>query len=110
MPVPVQTSKARLAPPSRAARAIEAHDSPAPSPILEHPDGYYWQTADGRQQFGPFESFEAARENRDADSDESLAPGETLHAIEDEIGMASWLDAETGAPAEGATRPHLPQD
>lgn len=110
MPQPLQTSRSPMAPPSRAARAIEAHNSAPPLPIVEHPDGYYWQTADGRQQFGPFETAEAARENRDADSDESLAPGETLHAVEDEIGIASWLDAETGAPAEGASRPHLPQD
>jgi hypothetical protein len=95
---------------SRVAAAAPADAEVLVAPIVERPDGFYWQSVDGKQEFGPFESFEMAREARDADSEETIAPGETLHAVEDEIGIASWIDAETGAPAEGSSPPHLPAD
>lgn len=96
--------------PSRVAAAVPADEETLVVPIVQRPDGYYWQSVEGRQEFGPFESYELAREARDADSEESIAPGETLHAVEDEIGIASWIDAETGAPAEGSSPPHLPEE
>lgn len=76
-------------------------------PIVVHPDGWYWMAPGGHQQFGPFESYELARADRDAGDEESLVPGETLQEAEDEIGIASWIDPETGEPAEGASPPHL---
>lgn len=76
-------------------------------PIVSHPDGWYWIAPDGRQQFGPFETYELARVDRDAWDEESPAPGETLQEAEDEIGISSWIDPETGEPAEGASPPHL---
>ncbi|WP_210547696.1 hypothetical protein [Rhodoferax sp. PAMC 29310] len=35
---------------------------------------------------------------------------ETLPEMEREIGMADWLDPETGEPAEGLSPPHLEAD
>lgn len=32
---------------------------------------------------------------------------EALHEVETEIGIATWLDPETGEPAQGACPPHL---
>ncbi|HEX7439023.1 MAG TPA: hypothetical protein VF319_02920, partial [Caldimonas sp.] len=79
-------------PPSADTPAIEG----AAPDIVERPDGYYWQASDGRQEFGPFESFELAQSDRDAVGDEALAPVETLLEAEHEIGIADWIDAETG--------------
>ena len=76
-------------------------------PIVNRPDGYYWQGPDGHQVFGPFETFELARADRDACDEERPAPGETLRQAESEIGIADWIDAETGEPAEGQSPPHL---
>lgn len=86
--------------------AIEA----LPPAIVEHPDGFYWIAESGMGEFGPFETYELARTNRDAVSEEALAPEETLHQVEREMGVADWIDAETGEPAEGASPPHLPQE
>ena len=96
-------------PPRGAAAAIAARpglvdDTP---PIVSHPDGWYWIAPDGHQQFGPFETYEMARVDRDAWDEESPSPGPTLQEAEDEIGIASWIDPETGEPAEGASPPHL---
>jgi hypothetical protein len=81
-----------------------------PPAIVQRPDGYYCQAPDGHQEFGPFESYELAREHRDAVGDEALAPGETLQQAEHELGIADWIDAETGEPAEGESPPHLRED
>lgn len=86
--------------------AVEA----LPAAIVEHPDGYYWVAEGGMGEFGPFETFELAQADRDAVGDEALAPGDTLQEAEREIGMAGWIDAETGAPAEGASPPHLQEE
>jgi hypothetical protein len=78
-----------------------------PPAIVEHPDGYYWISEGGLGEFGPFETYELAQADRDAVGDEALAPGDALQQAEREIGVADWIDAETGEPAEGASPPHL---
>lgn len=68
--------------------------------VVKHPDGWYWLGDDGRQQFGPFDSAEEALADMNAASDEGLEPGESLHEAEQEIGVADWVDPDTGEPAE----------
>jgi len=80
------------------------------APIVERPDGFYWISPAGRQQFGPFASAEAARANRDLADDEAPEPGASLREAEDEIGIADWIDPDTGEPAEGRTVPRLSSD
>lgn len=75
--------------------------------IVMRPDGYHWVTVDGRQSFGPFDTLEEARADRDMAGEESPEPGETLQEAESELGIAEWIDPETGDPAEGQSRPHL---
>jgi len=41
------------------------------------------------------------------DGEEPLSDIEALHEVETEIGIATWLDPETGEPAQGACPPHL---
>ncbi len=76
--------------------------------ILLRPDGYYWQAPDGSHEFGPFETLELAQADRVWGNDETEPlVGETLREAENEIGIADWIDPETGEPAEGQSRPHL---
>jgi len=69
--------------------------------IMLRPDGYYWQAPDGKQEFGPFESLEMTMADMGAADEQAPEPGETLQEAEDEIGIAGWIDPETGEPAEG---------
>ncbi|MFC5500303.1 hypothetical protein ACFPOE_22360 [Caenimonas terrae] len=85
---------------------VEEAEFAAPPPILERPDGYYWQGAHAQAEVGPFESYELAQANRDAVGDES----ESLREAEIGIGMNEWIDAETGQPAEGQSPPHLEEE
>lgn len=95
-----------------AARVIA--EAPAPQSFAEddarivaRPDGFYWQSPDGLQEFGPFEDRLTALADRDRYSEEAPSEGETVQEAEQEIGIADWIDAETGSPAEGLSPPHL---
>ena len=116
MPQKTARPKPPLGKPHRGLRGIDAVIEPSPadpervSPIASRADGYYWLAPDGRQEFGPFESYEQARADRDGFDDAAWSPGETLREAEDEIGMGAWIDPETGEPAQGQSPPHLEQD
>lgn len=75
--------------------------------IMLRPDGYYWLAPDGRQQFGPFGSSELALADMSMADELAPEPGETLQEAEDEIGIADWIDPETGEPAQGQSPPRF---
>ena len=116
--MPQKTARPKFPPgkPHRGLRRTDSVIEPSPvdpeqvSPIASRADGYYWMAPDGRQEFGPFESYELARADRDGFDDAAWSPGETLREAEDEIGMGAWIDPETGEPAQGQSPPHLEQD
>lgn len=74
--------------------------------IIERPDGFYWQSEDRREEYGPFPTLPEAVAAMQSDgatsleAGESLEPGESLEEAEDEIGIARWIDPDTGEPAE----------
>jgi hypothetical protein len=68
--------------------------------IIERPNGFYWQSKDGKEEFGPFASLLEAVQGMQARDEEALEPGETVQEAESEIGVADWVDPETGEPAE----------
>ena len=74
--------------------------------IIERPDGFYWQAKANGREYGPFASLLEAVLDQDANDESSIEPGETLEEAESEIGMAGFIDPDTGAPAEGE-RPRL---
>ena len=47
--------------------------------VIERPDGFYWIDDETRAESGPFVTLEEA---------------------ESEIGIANWIDPDTGEPAE----------
>ncbi len=94
--------------PRGAARVIPESAAPDDDTgFVEHPDGWYWSAPDGRQDFGPFETLQLARADRDRWSEEAPVEGESLREAEAEIGIADWIDADTGEPAEGPSPPRL---
>ncbi len=88
----------------------ESLADPAEELIMVRPDGYYWRSPDGKQEFGPFESLELAQADRESADEEAPQPGETLQEAQDEIGIADWIDPETGEPAEGQSPPRLEEE
>jgi hypothetical protein len=78
--------------------------------ILSRPDGYYWLAPDGRQEIGPFDSFAEAMADMDSGEAGGWTPGETLAEAESEIGVADWIDPDSGLPAEGQAPTHLERE
>jgi hypothetical protein len=80
--------------------------------VFTRPDGYYWQEPGGGKEFGPFATLELALADMgvSAADDEDVEPGETLAEAEDELGIADWIDPDTGSLAEGLSTPHLNPD
>jgi hypothetical protein len=75
--------------------------------IREQPDGWYWAAPDGRQEIDPFGSRDLARVDRDRFDEQGLEATETVQEAEREVGVADWIDAETGEPADGQSPPHF---
>jgi hypothetical protein len=90
----------------RKKRAV-SRDDLAEEPILKRPDGFYWQRRSGDLR-GPFVTRAEAEADRlaggTADGEE-LETGDPLHEAEFDIGMAEWIDPDTGGPAED----HIPR-
>jgi hypothetical protein len=75
--------------------------------VMLRPDGYHWQAPDGKQEFGPFATLDLALADMQAADEETSEPGESLQEAEDEIGIADWIDPDTGELAEGQSTPRL---
>jgi hypothetical protein len=86
---------------------LESLFDPAVDPrVVSRPDGYYWLGAEGRREVGPFATYEEAAMSLHADEHSDIEPDDPLAEVEDEIGIAGWIDPETGEPAE-EERPRL---
>ena len=74
--------------------------------IVERPDGFYWQSEDRRKDYGPFETLLETIADMQAGGETDYEPGESIAEAEAEVGMADWIDPDTGEPAEGSG-PHI---
>lgn len=68
--------------------------------IIERPDGFYWQDKDTDRLSGPFSTLLEAMQDMEYTADSDYEPGETLEQAEAELGIAEWVEPETGQPAE----------
>ncbi|MFA5242148.1 MAG: hypothetical protein WC029_02440 [Sulfuricella sp.] len=68
--------------------------------IIERPDGYYWQERVTDKAFGPFPTLLDAMQDMEYNDESDYEPGETLEEAEAELGIADWIDPETGLPGE----------
>jgi hypothetical protein len=88
---------------AKAARTARVSESPQLESVrlVERPDGHYWQSIDGRRERGPFATRLEAEQDLQLLDEDALQVGETLEEAEAELGIAQWVDPETGEPAEG---------
>lgn len=75
------------------------HEAPAVR-FIERPDGVYWRFSGRSEEFGPFKTLAEAAADAESRPDSDFEPGESLQEAEGEIGVADWVDPETGVPAE----------
>lgn len=77
--------------------------------IIERPDGVYWRAKGEPREHGPFGTLLEAVLDMQASDEAQIEPGETLQEAESEIGIAEYVDPDTGEPAEDGV-PRLPED
>lgn len=70
------------------------------SRIIERPDGFYWRDEAGVEEYGPFPTLAEALQDMEYNAESDYEPGESLEQAEEEIGIADWIDPDTGLPAE----------
>jgi hypothetical protein len=75
--------------------------------VIERPDGFYWESK-AKGTVGPFTTLAEAEAAKlsGGEADGSFEEGETLSEAESEIGMSTWIDPDTGGPAEDNI-PHI---
>lgn len=73
--------------------------------LIERPDGFYWQDKPTGKTYGPFPSSTEALLDMQYQEDSNYEEGESLQEAEEEIGIAGWIDTDTGELAEDST-PH----
>lgn len=70
--------------------------------IIERPDGFYWQSKNSGEEYGPFRTLVEAVEDMEfgaQDSEYEAPDPDTLEEAEAEMGVG-WIDPETGEPGE----------
>jgi hypothetical protein len=69
--------------------------------VIERPDGFYWQDKLTEKVYGTFPTLLEAVQDMQGQNDNGYEEGESLEDAEAEIGIADWIDPETGEPAAG---------
>ena len=80
----------------------QPHPTMTTARVIERPDGFYWQDEAHRQSCTVLlprclKRYRTCKARSDSDFEE----GESLEDAEAEIGISTWIDPETGEPAEG---------
>lgn len=68
--------------------------------IIERPDGFFWRDEENGEEFGPFSTLLEAVQDMEYNAESGNEPGETVEEAERELGLAEWVDADTGELAE----------
>lgn len=68
--------------------------------VIERPDGFYWQDKLTGELYGSFATLLEAVQDMQGQGGKGFEEGESLEEAESEIGIADWIDPETGEPAE----------
>lgn len=68
--------------------------------IIERPDGFYWQSKVDGREFGPFVSLIEAVQDMQYKAEDGSDSSVTVEEAEADLGIAEWIDPETGEPAE----------
>lgn len=74
--------------------------------VLERPDGFYWQDKLTQKEYGPFPTLLEAEQDMEGQNESGYEEGESLEDAEEEIGISTWIDPDTGEPAEGLSTRH----
>lgn len=90
-------SSAQHEPPAPPEEALKEEALPR-GRVVQRPDGYYWESKS--ELSGPFATREEAEAAMLSGGGEDFEDSATLQEAESELGIAEWIDPDTGVPAE----------
>ena len=93
--------------PSPVPGAKRATRRPAAQPAPPTPTAPAPADDDSEPPHGLFGATELAINDTETETERLADSEETLPELEREIGIADWIDPQTGEPAEGQSPPHL---
>ena len=67
--------------------------------VIERPDGFFWLERETGLEYGPFDTLQQALDDMTYDAD-SCESGDSVVDAEQELGLADWVDKDTGELAE----------
>lgn len=68
--------------------------------IVERPDGFFWLDKESGEYYGPFDTLLEAVQDMEYQAETDYEPAESLEEAEEELGLATWVDTDTGELAE----------
>ena len=74
--------------------------------VIERPDGYYVQDSQTGNEDGPYATFPEAVAGMESNVNIESESVVDLKEVEEELGIADWIDPDTGALAEESV-PHI---
>jgi len=95
-----KSPKRRTATPKEQAPVKEG--APLAGHVIERPDGFYWEAKKG-ETHGPFATLAEAEADMlagGASEEDDVEVPQGLQEAESELGIAEWIDPDTGGPAE----------
>ena len=79
-----------------------ANDASLDDRVIERPDGFYWESKQKGETYGPFATLAEAEADMlsGGSADAADLEAEGLQEAESELGINEWIDPDTGGPAE----------
>lgn len=68
--------------------------------IVKRVSGYFWIDSQRGLEGGPFRTRREAQEDLEYNDESDYEPGSTLEEAESELGLATWIDPDTGELSE----------
>ena len=83
--------------------SVEDQPQEGAAQVVERPDGFHWIDEEGRQEFGPFETLEAATASMEAADEGAIEQAEQVEEAERTLDLDTRIDTEGTDEPEGAT-------
>jgi hypothetical protein len=84
----------------RKSKRTAAREEVLPDRVIKRSDGYYWESKEKGETYGPFPTLVEAEADMLSGGGDEYESSDTLQQAESELGISEWIDPDSGVPAE----------
>jgi len=84
----------------RKSKPAAAREEVLPDRVIKRSDGYYWESKEKGETYGPFPTLVEAEADMLSGGGDEYESSDTLQQAESELGISEWIDPDSGVPAE----------